>query len=107
MKNSLKLDEEEVKILQDFERGELTSINNFKEAKASIRRGCTQFPSEGQANQHSDLVPRFGNSSEKSGKGGDALPNPHLKHTAQIRDGEIEKRGVTPDRRYRAFRPEG
>ena len=43
MKNSLKLDEEEVKILQDFERGELTSINNFKEAKRQLEEAAHNF----------------------------------------------------------------
>ena len=43
MKNSLKLDEEEVKILQDFERGELTSINNFKEAKRQLEEAAHEF----------------------------------------------------------------
>lgn len=43
MKNSLKLDEEEVKILRDFERGELTSINNFKEAKRQLEEAAHEF----------------------------------------------------------------
>ena len=43
MKNSLKLDREEVKILQDFERGELTSINNFKEAKRQLEEAAHEF----------------------------------------------------------------
>ena len=43
MKNSFKLDEEEVKILQDFERGELTSINNFKEAKRQLEEAAHNF----------------------------------------------------------------
>ena len=60
MKNSLKLDEEEVKILQDFERGELTSLTNFKREKRQLeeaardlealqkkrqRKGCPTKPS--------------------------------------------------------------
>ena len=43
MKNALKLDEEEVKILQDFERGELNSINNFKEAKRQLEEAAHDF----------------------------------------------------------------
>ncbi|MYA29188.1 MAG: hypothetical protein F4Z24_07900 [Nitrospira sp. SB0666_bin_27] len=43
MKNSLKLDEEEVKLLRDFERGELTSINNFKEAKRQLEEAAHEF----------------------------------------------------------------
>ena len=43
MKNSLKLDEEEVKILRDFERGELTGINNFKEAKRQLEKAAHEF----------------------------------------------------------------
>ena len=43
MKNPLKLDREEVKILQDFERGELTSINNFKEAKRQLEEAAHEF----------------------------------------------------------------
>ena len=43
MKNPLKLDREEVKILQDFERGELTSINNFKEAKRQLEVAAREF----------------------------------------------------------------
>ena len=43
MKNSLKLDEEEVKILQDFERGELASINNFKEEKRQLEEAAHHF----------------------------------------------------------------
>ncbi|MCY4132157.1 MAG: CopG family antitoxin [Nitrospira sp.] len=43
MKNPLKLDREEVRILQDFERGELTSINNFKEAKRQLEEAAHEF----------------------------------------------------------------
>ena len=43
MKNPLKLDREEVKILQDFERGELTSINNFKETKHKLEEAAHNF----------------------------------------------------------------
>ena len=43
MKNPLKLDEEEVKILQDFERGELTSLTNFKEAKRKLEGAAHDF----------------------------------------------------------------
>ena len=43
MKNSLKLDQEEMKVLQDFERGELTSINNFKEAKRQMEEAADAF----------------------------------------------------------------
>ena len=43
MKNPLKLDREEVKILQDFERGELTSINNFREAKRQLEEAAHNF----------------------------------------------------------------
>ena len=43
MKNPLKLDREEVKILQEFERGELTSINNFKEAKRQLEEAAHEF----------------------------------------------------------------
>ena len=40
MKTPLKLDPEEVKLLQDFERGELESINNFKEAKRKLEEAA-------------------------------------------------------------------
>ena len=43
MKNALKLDEEEVKILLDFERGELTSITNFKQAKQQLEEAAHNF----------------------------------------------------------------
>ena len=43
MKNSLKLDEEEVKILRDFERGEFTSINHFKETKRQLEEAAHHF----------------------------------------------------------------
>ena len=43
MKNPLKLDREEVKILRDFERGELTSINNFKEEKRQLEEAAHNF----------------------------------------------------------------
>ena len=43
MKNPLKLNREEVKILEDFERGELTSINNFKEAKCQLEEAAHEF----------------------------------------------------------------
>ncbi|MYF25582.1 MAG: hypothetical protein F4224_09890 [Nitrospira sp. SB0678_bin_10] len=43
MKNSLKLDQEEMKVLRDFERGELTSINNFKEAKRQLEEAAHEF----------------------------------------------------------------
>ena len=51
MKNSLKLDEEEVKILQDFERGELTSVNNFKEAKRQLEEAAREFLQKGNNGQ--------------------------------------------------------
>ena len=40
MKNPLKLDEDEVKILQDFERGELTSLTNFKQEKRQLEKAA-------------------------------------------------------------------
>ena len=40
MKKSLKLNEEEVKILQDFERGELTSLTNFKQEKRQLEEAA-------------------------------------------------------------------
>lgn len=43
MKNPLKLDGEEVKILQDFERGEFRSVNNFKEAKLKLEEAARDF----------------------------------------------------------------
>ena len=43
MKTPLKLDPEEVKLLQDFERGELESINNFKEAKRKLEEAAHDF----------------------------------------------------------------
>lgn len=43
MKNSLKLDEEEVKILQDFERGEFTSLTNFKQEKHQLEEAAHDF----------------------------------------------------------------
>ena len=43
MKTPLKLDPEEVKLLQDFERGELESINNFKEAKRELEEAAHDF----------------------------------------------------------------
>ena len=43
MKNALKLDEEEMKILRDFERGGFKSINNFKEAKSQLEEAAHNF----------------------------------------------------------------
>ena len=43
MTNPLKLDEEEVKILQDFERGEFRSITSFKEAKRKLEEAAADF----------------------------------------------------------------
>lgn len=43
MSSPLKLDAEEVKILQDFERGELESINDFKEAKRELEEAAHGF----------------------------------------------------------------
>lgn len=43
MKNPLKLDEEEVKILQDFERGEFTSLTNFKQEKRQLEAVARDF----------------------------------------------------------------
>ncbi len=43
MKNPLELDEEEVKILRDFERGEFTSITKFKEAKRKLEEAAAEF----------------------------------------------------------------
>ena len=43
MNNPLKLDPEEVRLLQDFERGELESINNFKEAKRELEEAAHDF----------------------------------------------------------------
>lgn len=36
MSRALKLDEEELKILQDFERGEFESVENFRAEKRSL-----------------------------------------------------------------------
>lgn len=43
MKKPLKLDEEELQLLQDFERGELTSITHFKEAKRKLEEAAHDF----------------------------------------------------------------
>ncbi len=43
MKRPLKLDEEEVKILRDFERGEFRSITNFKQAKRELEDAAAEF----------------------------------------------------------------
>ncbi|MBC8550389.1 MAG: hypothetical protein H8D23_12160 [Candidatus Brocadiales bacterium] len=38
--NKLKLDEEELKILHDFEQGEFESINNFKNEKRQLEEAA-------------------------------------------------------------------
>ena len=43
MNNPLKLDAEEVKLLQDFERGELESTNDFMEAKRELEEAAHDF----------------------------------------------------------------
>lgn len=43
MTSLLKLDSEELMILQDFERGEFGSINNFKEAKRKLEEAAQDF----------------------------------------------------------------
>ena len=43
MKRPLKLDEEEAKILQEFERGEFGSISNFKNAKRKLEEAARGF----------------------------------------------------------------
>ena len=39
-RNQLKLDEEELQILQDFERGESESIQNFREEKRRLEQAA-------------------------------------------------------------------
>ncbi|HXK28676.1 MAG TPA: antitoxin [Candidatus Binatia bacterium] len=39
-RNQLKLDEEELQILQDFERGEFESIQNFREEKRRLEQAA-------------------------------------------------------------------
>lgn len=43
MKSPLNLDEEEVQLLQDFERGEFGSITNFKEEKRKLEEAAADF----------------------------------------------------------------
>ncbi len=43
MSSPLNLDAEEVQLLQDFERGELESINDFKEAKRELEEAAHGF----------------------------------------------------------------
>lgn len=43
MKSPLNLDEEEVQLLQDFERGEFRSITNFKEEKRKLEEAAVDF----------------------------------------------------------------
>ncbi len=43
MKSPLNLDEEEVQLLQDFERGEFRSITNFKEEKRKLEEAAADF----------------------------------------------------------------
>ena len=43
MKNPLNLDEEEVQLLQDFERGEFRSITNFKQTKRKLEEAAADF----------------------------------------------------------------
>ena len=95
MKNPLKLDEEEVKILQDFERGELTSLANFKQEKRQLEEAAHNFLQKDKRINIRISSRDLEALQKKSGKGRDALPNPHLQHTPQIRDRKIEKRGMT------------
>jgi predicted DNA binding CopG/RHH family protein len=41
-KNKLKLDEEELKILHDFERGEFESIKNFQNNKKQLEKAAKE-----------------------------------------------------------------
>lgn len=43
MKRPLKLDEEEVKLLRDFEREEFRSITNFKQTKRKLEEAAADF----------------------------------------------------------------
>ena len=43
MKSPLNLDEEEVQLLQDFERGEFGNITNFKEEKRKLEEAAADF----------------------------------------------------------------
>ena len=95
MKKPLKLDEEELQLLQDFERGELTSITHFKEAKRKLEEAAHDFLQKDKRINIRISSRDLEALQKKGAKGRDALPDPHFQHAPQIRDGEIEKRGVT------------
>ena len=95
MKTPLKLDPEEVKLLEDFERGELESINNFKEAKRELEEAAHDFLQKDKRINIRISSRDLEALQKESQKRRNALPNPHFKHTPQIRDREIAKRGVT------------
>jgi predicted DNA binding CopG/RHH family protein len=46
--NPLKLDEEELQILRDFERGEFESIKNFKEEKRELEAAARRTLQKGK-----------------------------------------------------------
>ena len=95
MKTPLKLDPEEVKLLQDFGRGELESINNFKEAKRKLEEAAHDFLQKDKRINIRISSRDLEALQKESKKERDALPDPHFKHAPQISDREIEKRGVT------------
>ena len=47
-RNQLKLEEEELQILQDFERGEFESIKNFREEKRRLEQAARRTLQKGR-----------------------------------------------------------
>ena len=81
MKNPLKLDEDEVKILQDFERGELTSLTNFKQEKRQLEEAAHDFLQKDKR-INIRISSRDLEALQKKRQRKGCLPNPHLKHTS-------------------------
>ena len=107
MKNPLKLDEEEVKILRDFERGELTSINNFKEEKRQLEEAAHNFLQKDRRINIRISSRDLETLQKKAVKEGMPYQTLISSTLHKFVTGKLKERGVTPDRRYRAFRPEG
>jgi hypothetical protein len=86
----LSLDEEELQILGDFERGEFESIRNFRHEKKKLEEAATGTLQKDKRINIKNLIKGSGGHSEACCRGRHPLPDLDLKYPAQVRHRQFE-----------------
>ena len=94
-RNPLKLDEEELQILRDFERGEFESIEHFRAEKRRLEAAARKTLHKDKRINIRLSLPRPGETAKTCGSGRDSLSDLDCQHFAQICDWEAQGARLT------------